>query len=205
MTKLWLVRHGQTDFNAQSRFQGWCDPALNPLGQEQAKALASRLAAQPWQAAYTSDLSRAAQTAHILLQGHGLVAQPLSGLRETHFGQGEGLTWEQMHQRYPQQVRQWQEDRVNQALPDGESLTSVAHRAILALKDEILPEAHGDILVVAHGGTIAMLLCVLMHIDLAYFWQWRVDLCSLTKLEIYAEGAILLLFNDTSHLVVAPC
>jgi len=114
MTELILIRHGETDWNRELRFQGQLDVPLNATGLEQARRVAERLAGEPLDALFSSDLQRALQTARALAQraGHD---EPLleAGLREQHFGMVEGLRVPEIQQRYPQ------------AWPDGCASTSI--------------------------------------------------------------------------------
>lgn len=204
MPKLILVRHGQTDYNAQQRYQGQIDNPLNAVGISQAEALRPRLSHFKLNAVYASDLIRARQTAEIALQGHSSGLQPtlLPALREADGGKFEGLTWAEMVAQYPKEVELWQKDRVHHGPPDGENVAQVAERVRQGL-DHILKE-HSDpeqtVLVVAHGGILAVLLCDLMGVDLNRQWQWRIDTCSISIVDIYPEGPILSLFNDVMHL-----
>jgi broad specificity phosphatase PhoE len=95
MTRLLLVRHGETDAHAAGQFCGWLDVPLNPDGQAQANALGQRLAQADLAAVFSSDLLRSIQTTQQILaaRSDSLKLQPLAALRETHFGIGEGLTW----------------------------------------------------------------------------------------------------------------
>lgn len=204
MPKLILVRHGQTNFNAQQRYQGQTDNPLNEIGMAQAATLQSRLAEFKLDAVYVSDLLRARQTAQLALDGHPNPPQPvfLSALREAHGGEFEGLNWDQMVERFPEEVKLWQEDRVRYGPPGGETVAQVLERVEQAY-NQILREQSGEnrtVLIVAHGGVLAVLLSYLMGMDLNRLWQWRIDTCSLTLVDIYPEGAILSLFNDTAHL-----
>lgn len=204
MPKLILVRHGQTDFNAQRRYQGQTDNPLNVVGMAQAATLRRRLAEMKLDAVYVSDLLRARQTAEIALQGHPANLNPtfLPTLREAGGGKFEGLTWEEMNERYPEAVKLWVEDKIRYGPPEGENVAQVVARVQQALA-QIIAEQSGDersVLIVAHGGILGILLCHLMGMDLNRLWQWRIDTCSISSLDLYKEGAILSLFNDTAHL-----
>ncbi|MEI6046272.1 MAG: alpha-ribazole phosphatase [Chloroflexota bacterium] len=207
MPRLILVRHGQTDYNAQQRYQGQMDTPLNAVGVAQAKALRPRLADFKLDATYVSDLIRARQTAEIALQNHPsqITLKLLSTLREASGGKFEGLTWEEMCQQYPKEVELWQKDKVLYGPPEGENVAQVMERVAQAfnqiLKEQ--PDEGRTVLVVAHGGVLAVLLCHLMGMDPNRLWQWRIDTCSVTIVDMYKEGAILSLFNDVAHLDIA--
>lgn len=200
MPRLLLVRHGETDAHAAGQFCGWLDAPLNPEGHAQAEVLGKRLAQVEITAVFSSDLRRSVQTANQIVAARSapLTLQTLTALRETHFGVGEGLTWTEIRARYPEEADRWQADKVNQALPGGESLATVADRIQSALPQ--LTSAGETVLVVAHGGTIGLLLSMVMGLDLGAFWQWRIEVGSLTTIAIYPEGAMLEGLNDRSHL-----
>jgi broad specificity phosphatase PhoE len=146
VTTLLLVRHGETDWNAERRWQGHTDVPLNARGREQAHALAEELASQPPDAIYTSDLSRARETAEIVggMLGLPVVADP--DLREIDVGSREGLTAAQVGD------RPW----------DGEPHEAHAARVLRAV--ERIAEHHpgSRVLVVAHGGCLRR---IQEHID----------------------------------------
>lgn len=200
MSRLLLVRHGETDAHAAGQFCGWLDVPLNSAGQAQAQALGERLARAEIAAAFSSDLLRSVQTADQILAARSAPPklQLLAALRETNFGVGEGLTWTEIRSQFPDEADRWQADKVNQALTKGESLRMVADRLKTALP--ILIEAGETVLVVAHGGTIGLLLSMVMGLELGSFWQWRIDVASLTTIAIYPQGAILEGLNDRGHL-----
>ncbi len=204
MPKLILVRHGQTDYNFQRRYQGQTDNPLNETGLGQAEAVRRHLATFKFDAAYASNLIRAQRTAEIILQDHpsGLTPTPLPLLREASGGQFEGLTWEEITAHFPEEAALWQANKIWHSPPGGETMTELVERVRQAL-DQIVTEQPGEdrnVLVVAHGGIFGILLCYLMGMDLNRIWQWRIDTCSVTILDLYKEGAILSLFNDTAHL-----
>jgi len=126
-------------------------------------------------------------------------------LREASGGKFEGLRWQEITSLYPEEAALWQKDRMQHSPPEGESQLQVMARVQQAI-EKIVEEQPGEersVLVVAHGGIQASILCHLMGVDPNRLWQWRIDNCSITILDIYKEGAILSLFNDVSYLDVA--
>jgi alpha-ribazole phosphatase len=204
MPKLILVRHGQTVYNAERRYQGQSDIPLNETGLQQAALLASRLQKIRLTAAYSSDLIRASKTAEIALARHpsGLTPKISPLLREISGGGFEGLTWEEIVAKYPDLAHKWSDNRGWHTPPGGEPLADAQERINKAIA-QIVEENPGEdssVLIVAHGGIISVLICTMLGIDLNKLWQLRIDSCSLTILDLYDKGAILSLFNDTSHL-----
>lgn len=155
MTTFYLLRHGETEWNEKGRWQGHSDLALNDRGREQARESTSAVLAAAPEFAFSSDLKRAAETAAIVTSPLKLSVPALASLREAHFGAWEGLSKDQIIERFPEDWRRRTEDVVNYAPPGGESLRALARRMSLALRD--LADAHQGrrVLVVTHGFAIA--------------------------------------------------
>jgi broad specificity phosphatase PhoE len=159
MTILTLVRHGQTDWNLQHRYQGQKDIPLNDEGMRQAKALAVQLAGESFDAIYSSDLRRALQTAQEVHKGRNIDLIKDVRLREICFGEWEGELFQEMFSRYPDRFELSRADPSTIMAPGGESVAQVAERTS-ALADEInrlYPS--GKVLVVTHGMALATLVC----------------------------------------------
>lgn len=157
MTELLFIRHGETDWNRQQRFQGQIDVPLNATGRRQAAALAARLADEPHDAFVTSDLVRARQTAQPLAEAWRREPAPHPGLREQGFGVLEGLDVPTIRQRHPELWRRWLDHEGDFALPGGESLLDFHRRVLDAVRD--LAQAHPGrrVAVMTHGGVLDML------------------------------------------------
>jgi alpha-ribazole phosphatase len=194
---LLLIRHGQTNWNLEQRFQGQSDIPLNETGRKQAQALAERLAAESFDAVYSSDLQRAAETAHIIRKSG---FQPDACLREVNFGDWEGLTYDEIKAKYPEPLAAWENDIFKNAPPNGETLERLALRVQSMLNE--LCEKHEDqkILIVAHGGVLQTLICLALKLPPTMYWQFHLSTASLSELAFYPAGAILNSLNDTSHL-----
>jgi broad specificity phosphatase PhoE len=153
MTEILLARHGETDWNLGRRVQGHTDIPLNAAGVDQARALAEELADEPLAAVFSSDLSRALDTATAVARRHGLEVTIDPRLREKNFGTWEGLTDLEIAERFPDAQRgQW---------GDGETTEQVAERVrgVLDRIRELHPE--GTVLVVSHGGPLRAALAAL--------------------------------------------
>jgi broad specificity phosphatase PhoE len=146
MTTILLVRHGETDWNREGRFQGWADPPLNHAGRAQARELAERLEATPFAAVYTSDLRRARETAALVAERHGVAVVTEPGLREIDVGSWSGLTRAEIQERYGGER------------PDGETRAQHAARVVAAVSRIVQRHPGRRVLVVTHGGSIARLL-----------------------------------------------
>lgn len=199
--RLYLVRHGETIWNHSLKYQGHADVPLNERGVLQAEALARRLRGERFAAFYASDLIRATETARIIAQPHGGTVIPVPALREINFGAWEGLTRDEIKARFPEISQQWWTAPYETRLPGGETLREVAARAVGALFEIAARHDGEQVLVVSHGGTIRAAIGSLLRMDLNQYWRLRQDNTALNIIEIFEEGkAILMLFNDCSHL-----
>lgn len=196
MMRLLLVRHGETEWNREGRYQGHTDVELSTTGLWQAERLCDRLAEQRIDAVYSSDLKRALQTAQIITSKHNLAVIPCKELREIDFGELEGMTFDEIQRHYPD----WGGMSSDVSLPRGENLSQLTARIELFVSR--LVEHSGDriVLVVAHGGSLQVLVCILLGIGIEHWRQICLDSASLSAVESYREQAVLSLLNDTCHL-----
>ena len=203
MVRLLLVRHGETEWNAQGRYQGRSDVPLSEIGRQQALAARDRLAGEEIHAAYTSDLQRAWETAETILGPHGLSLYAEPRLREIYFGEWEGLTYDEIVHRYPKALAAWEADPVNVPPPGGEALSQVVTRVQAALSE--IAAAHQDqtVLLVAHGGALQVLICLVLGLLPVIPWRFRLGACSLSEVCLYPAGPVLTRLNESSSLVKA--
>jgi probable phosphoglycerate mutase len=158
-TELLVIRHGETDWNREQRFQGQLDVPLNATGHAQAAALAGRLAGEPWPLLVASDLQRARQTAEPLARAWGQAHLPLApGLREQAFGVLEGLDGPTARSRHAAEWDAWLRFEADYALPGGgESNTAFSARVLGALAELVAANPGRRIALVTHGGVLDML------------------------------------------------
>jgi broad specificity phosphatase PhoE len=184
VTILFLSRHGETDWNAEGRFQGHADPPLNEHGRAQARGLAHRLERTPFAAIYSSDLKRSRETAEIVAAPHALDVVSLPELREVDVGEWSGLTREEIEARWPGAMGTWRDE--GHGWQAGESYEEMAARVVASI-DRLAREHDGDrILYVGHGGTIRALLA---HAHGISYTQYRklhesIANCSVHKVAI---------------------
>lgn len=205
--KLLLLRHGETEWNAAERYQGMSNTALSPRGQAQAKAVAAALDAETIDRVLCSPLRRAYETAVTALFTPGryerhqhLLIMLDRRLCEISFGEWEGLTYGEISQLYPDALQAWLADPLNCAPPGGETLTEVATRVGQLLEELRAAPAGESILLVGHGGSLSVLLCLALGISPDRRWQIGLSHAALSELHLYPEGAILMRHNDTHHL-----
>ncbi len=208
MTRILLVRHGETEWNVIERVQGWTDTPLNEAGLSQAAALAKRLQDTPLTAIYSSDSSRAVQTVQPAAQAHDLPIQTLPELREKGFGVWEGLTKTELERDYPDLWHRYHVGHeLDSAIPGGETYTQVLDRMREALC-RILDAHSGDndtVLVATHGGSGRAFVLFALQAPLSTLQRLRLDNTSLTRLDFrgIADGRVIFL-NDTGHINETP-
>ena len=156
--KVYIARHGQTDWNVAKHIQGSNDIPLNDTGIKQAEELAKALHKQVKLAkVYTSSQKRAKKTAEIVAKAYGIETIPLKGLEEMNLGLWEGMTWKRVAEKYPVEYEKWSKERRYMRTPQGESYQDVLERLIPALK-EIISKEEEDVLVLTHSACIMTLM-----------------------------------------------
>jgi alpha-ribazole phosphatase len=198
--RLLLVRHGETDWNRQRRYQGQSDVPLNETGREQAAAAGRRLARQQISHLVSSDLRRARQTAEVIAARCQLEVRHDSRLREMSFGAWEGLTHDQIQARWPGARTAWFADPVHTAPPEGETLAQVSERVQAVLKEIARAQGGQTVVLVAHGGVLRTLICLAVGLDPQVQWRFRIHEASISEVHLYDGTAALVTLNDTHHL-----
>lgn len=156
--KLYLIRHGETEFNKHFKFIGRTDAGLSEKGLHQARAVADQLKDVNIKAVYSSDKTRAVQTAEIIAAVHGLEVNRSDCLKEIDFGRWEGLTYDEIMVKDSDLLQRWIDDPVNEAIPDGETWDDFRGRVIDSVNGIIDGEREGCVVVVTHGGPIKLLV-----------------------------------------------
>ena len=161
MTELWLVRHGQTDWNLTGRWQGQAAdaPGLNDTGYAQAQTIHEQLKGIEISAIYSSDLLRARQTADLVSEPLGLPVTLEPRLREINLGVWEGMPSDEIEAKYPQELAERARNPFNTRAPDGESPREVAGRVLSVVNEIASKHPNESILIVAHGISLAVIIC----------------------------------------------
>ncbi|RSN66934.1 MULTISPECIES: histidine phosphatase family protein [Actinomadura] len=206
MTRIVLVRHGETEWHAENRYAGSSDVALTARGRDQARLLAAwALLARP-DAVWSSDLSRARLTAAASAAALGTDVRVDARLRELDFGEGEGLTRDDMDRKFPDALRAFLADPVAGHLPGGEDPARAAARFTAALHDAASAHTGGRVLVVAHSTAIRLALCALLGVPLKDYRRRFPSLgnCALTEIRLRDGDAALLEFNTAIERSLVP-
>ncbi|MDP2777935.1 MAG: histidine phosphatase family protein, partial [Anaerolineales bacterium] len=168
MTELWLIRHGQTDWNLTGRWQGQAPdaPGLNEAGRAQALALRDELKDVRFSAIYSSEMLRARQTAELIAEPLGLTVTLEPRLREMNLGAWEGMLSSDIEVQNPQELAERARDPFHARAPQGESPLEVAERVIAAVNDIATKHQDESVLIVAHGVSLAVIICHALGIQI---------------------------------------
>jgi probable phosphoglycerate mutase len=206
--RLLLVRHGETDWNRQGRFQGQIDVPLNQTGRQQGNQVAEFLRHVPIDFAVSSPMRRPQETAALILRHHPDVPLELMDqLREISHGAWEGRLEAEIEQQYPGELQRWRETPTQVQMPEGENLHQVWERAIAAWSSIVASAkanpAHAKVgLVVAHDAINKVILCHIAGVGPEQFWNFKQGNGAVSVIDYPAEEAppLLQAMNITTHL-----
>ncbi|MCX7885131.1 MAG: histidine phosphatase family protein [Caloramator sp.] len=201
MSKIYLVRHGETSWNKEQRSQGCSnDIPLSKEGERQAEAIAKRLKKEKIDLFYSSDLVRAYKTASIISREHNGVVNKCSEFREINLGDWEGLRFDEIKEKYNDIYNVWRKTPHLAIIPNAEKISDIIVRAIGKLNKIVKENEDKNILIVSHGITIKVMLSALLGMELSNLHKIRQDNTALNIIEYNGESFDILLINDTCHL-----
>lgn len=204
MTEMILVRHGETDWNRELRFQGHVDVGLNAIGLEQARRLASRLAAEPAAHLYASDLLRAQQTARPVADQLGVPSVTEPSLREQSFGTVDGMRVDDIKAQHPQAWEQWLRFHEDFCMPGGETTREFHARVVDAVYRIAGDHPGGTLVVVTHGGVLDMIWRTAHSLSLSGPRQSEIPNAGVSRVRVSAGRIEVLAWADTAHLADLP-
>lgn len=200
MTRLFLVRHGRSEWNAAGRIQGQIDIPLDAAGRQQAEQVADRLAVESIEAVYSSPLLRAQATAQPIAERWQLPVLPDARLMEYDFGVMSGLTWPEVIENHPELANRWLEDPWAVAVDGSEGRENFAARVKAAMLDIGARHPDGQVVVVAHGGTFGVYLTAMLGLDLNRRHPFHFGNTSVSLIENRAGVFHIHFLNNTCHL-----
>ena len=198
--RLILVRHGETEWNRQNRIVGHTEIGLNETGRWQVERLARALAGEGASALYCSPLRRARQTADEIAGCCRLAVAIDDDLKEVDAGELDGVTIEEVMQRYGDFWQEWVSGAPELSMPGGESMSDLQDRAWSAVERARRSHPADGVIMVTHTLTIMSILTRAMGMGLADFRRFRLRLASISALSFGQRGVSLELFNATHHL-----
>jgi broad specificity phosphatase PhoE len=200
--KLIAVRHGETEWNVELRETGHLDSPLTPRGIQQAQALGHRLKGMGFDALYASDLRRAVQTAEIIGAINRKPVQLEPGLRERHMGVFQGLTRDEISEKYPEQMATYERIGFLDIIPGGESAQERTDRSVWVLTELASRHPEQTIVVVTHGGFLTGFLGFVLGIPFSNGRRFRKENASFNAFEYLEPNWYLQTWNDISHLEI---
>jgi probable phosphoglycerate mutase len=200
VTRVIVIRHGETEWNVAARIQGQGDSPLTAAGLEQADALAQRLSREDFDVLISSDLGRAMQTAQRIAAVRGREIVPDRRFRERNFGAGEGLTYDEIDKRYPNAFSRVGEVDPDYAIPGGESRRQFHERVAKAFESVVREHVGKTVVVVAHGGVLATFYRHVQDIGLESPHRIPIANASYNSLRHDGELFVVEAWADTAHL-----
>ncbi len=200
MTRVYLIRHGTTEWNRGEVFRGRADCPLNETGRAEAQAVAAYLQGVEREKIYTSPLSRAAETAEAIAATRGLPIIPDPAFIDLDFGEWQGLPLVEVREKYAELYRTWRDRPQEATFPGGESLAQVRARAWEGLHRVVRENEEKTALIVSHRVITKVLICAALGLDDSHFWQIKQDTTAINCLEFSRGRFVVSLINDTCHL-----
>lgn len=200
MTRIILVRHGETTWNVEGRYQGQEDTPLSQRGLQQGQLLAEGLRNLPIDLCISSPLQRSYQTCKFCADLHKLPVATDERLLEINHGTWEGVLAKDIEAQYPQEFHQWHTQPHLAQMPGGENLEDVRRRVRAAFDDYAAAYPNQTILVAAHDAVNKAIICDLLELSMEHFWQIKQDNTCINVLE-YQDGIWrIVLLNSTAHM-----
>lgn len=193
-TKIFLIRHGETNWSYRKKYCGFTDISLNRRGKKQAIKLAQILRNEKIDKVYSSDLKRAFQFAKIIFKNKTIIKLPQ--FREINFGIFEGLTHQEIMDTYPEIYQKWLTNPLKFNIPSGERLFDFARRIRKSLANILLNDDNKTIAIITHSGPIKVILCDALKLSLKEIWRLKIDLGSLSIVEFDNKTGKIYLLNS---------
>ena len=199
-TRIIAIRHGETEWNVDTRIQGHLDIPLSATGRWQAERLSNALSDEPLKAIYASDLTRAWETAQYVARSRVIKVTPEEGLRERHFGDFEGKTFAEIEATLPEQSLRWRKRDPDFAPAGGETLVALRTRVLEAASRLAARHPGEQIALVGHGGVMDVLYRAATRLDIQAPRTWELGNAAINRLLWTPEGFTLVGWADTQHL-----
>lgn len=200
MTRIYLVRHGQTEWNRQERFRGRIDIPLNDLGRAQAQAIADYLSGKGVAAVYASPLSRAVETARPIAEDNKLAPAVLPGLIDISYGEWQGRTPSEVREEFPELLELWYAEPHQVDIPGGQNLETVQKQAMGAISETLSRHDDEAAVLVTHQIVIKVLACTLLGLDAGHIWRIQQDNACIDIFDWEKGQYTAVLINGTDHL-----
>jgi broad specificity phosphatase PhoE len=200
MLEIILARHGETDWNVAEVFRGRIDVELNETGVKQAGLLGKYLSEVKVDAVYSSPLKRALKTAEVVAGYQAIEVNIVRGLIDFDYGEWQGLSHQEVKDRYEELYVEWLSRPEQVRMPDGESLEGVRKRTMTVIGDVVENHYEGRVVLVSHRVVNKILICALLGLSNSHFWNVRLDTCGISSFNYEGGRFILTKHNDVSYL-----
>ena len=194
-TRLYLIRHGQVENFSEGTYNGHKDVDITELGVRQMEAVADRLKDENLAGVYSSDLIRTKRGADIIAAGHGLIPKLRFTLRELNVKLWEGLTANEVEEKFSGAFDEWRKNIADYRIPGGESIRDMSGRVIPALKEILNANRGKNVVVVAHGAVNRVLLADAMGLDLNNVYSVEQDYGCMNIIDYFSGYAVVKLVN----------
>ena len=199
MLRLYFMRHGETVWNTERRYQGMTDIELSEEGLRQAECAAKRFKNIKIDKIYASPLKRAMKTAEKIAAEKGLEIISEDDFREIHFGEWEGKTVPELTEKYGESYTNFIREPHKYGFPGEGSVENVINRIKPGI-DKLIAEDEGNVLIVSHGGIIRLMIIYIMGLDSSWFTKMWINNTGVSIIEIKDGRKLLLTLNDSAHL-----
>lgn len=199
MLRLYFMRHGETVWNTERRYQGMTDIELSQEGLRQAECAAKRFKNIKIDKIYASPLKRAMKTAEKIAAEKGLEIISEDDFREIHFGEWEGKTVPELTEKYGESYTNFIREPHKYGFPGEGSVENVINRIKPGI-DRLIAEEKGNVLIVSHGGIIRLMIMYIMGLDSSWFTKMWINNTGVSIVEIKNDRRLLLTLNDSAHL-----
>ena len=199
MLRLYFMRHGETVWNTERRYQGMTDIELSEEGLRQAECAAKRFKNIKIDKIYASPLKRAMKTAEKIAAEKGLEIISEDDFREIHFGEWEGKTVPELTEKYGESYTNFIREPHKYGFPGEGSVENVINRIKPGI-DRLIAEEKGNVLIVSHGGIIRLMIMYIMGRDSSWFTKMWINNTGVSIVEIKNDRRLLLTLNDSAHL-----
>lgn len=200
MIRLFIVRHGETAWNADGKIQGHTDVALTEAGLEQARLAAKRLQAEKIDIVYSSDLKRASVTGEAIASLHNTTVITTPLLREAYLGEWQGYTLQEVAEKFPEEYAAYSQDSIANRPPGAERLEEVIARCRRFLDEVTGKHPESNLAIACHGGTVRGILAAAFGLGPELYRRIRLDNGGVTVLDIIDGRPLLVSLNDTCHM-----
>ena len=198
-TRIYLIRHGETEFNRQGVFRGRLDIDLNDVGIKQAGETGRALMGEGIAYVLTSPLKRAVATARTVSECLGVGYEADEAFNNINLGSWQGVPKNKVKQDYPEEWGKWTTEPEHLILPGGESVEDVKRRASVRI-DEVIRAREGAFAIVTHRSVIKVLAAHMLGVPPPYFWKFYIDNAAYSVFEYNESGFMLVGWNMSSHL-----